>query len=112
LRRFSAAKREAIVICFLHAARAEMTDGIVEMQDKLITSIHNKARKRHEDLLRATEEARSSAVEVLEEMGTVVLNDSIPDHEVRQYIQFCPRFKGHTLVAVHDLSDMNSSAPA
>ncbi len=52
LRRFSAAKREAIVICFLHAARAEMTDGIVEMQDKLITSIHNKPRKRHEDLLR------------------------------------------------------------
>jgi hypothetical protein len=72
LRRFSAAKREAIVICFLQAARAEMTDGIVEMQDKLITSIHNKARKRYEDLLSATEEARSRAVEVLEEMGTVV----------------------------------------
>ncbi len=32
---------------------AEMTDGIVEMQDKLITSIHNKARKRYEELLRA-----------------------------------------------------------
>jgi hypothetical protein len=86
LRRFSAAKRSAIVICFLQAARAEMTDGIVEMQDKLITSIHNKARKRYEDLLRATEEARSRAVEVLEELGTVVLDDSIPDHEVRQSI--------------------------
>jgi hypothetical protein len=86
LRRFSAAKRNAIVICFLQAARAEMTDGIVEMQDKLITSIHNKARKRYEDLLRATEEARSRAVEVLEELGTVVLDDSIPDHEVRQSI--------------------------
>lgn len=86
LRRFSAAKRSAIVICFLQAARAEMTDSIVEMQDKLITSIHNKARKRYEDLLRATEEARSRAVEVLEEMGNVVLDDSIPDHEVREAI--------------------------
>ncbi len=86
LRRFSAAKRSAIVICFLQAARAEMTDGIVEMQDKLITSIHNKARKRYEELLRATEEARSRAVEVLEELGTVVLDDSIPDNEVRQHI--------------------------
>ena len=38
-----------------------MTDGIVEMQDKLITSIHNKARKRYEDLLRATEEVIDSA---------------------------------------------------
>jgi hypothetical protein len=46
LRRFSAAKRNGIVISFLQAARAEMTDGIVELQGKLITSIHNKARKR------------------------------------------------------------------
>ena len=86
LRRFSAAKRNAIVICFLQAARAEMTDGIVEMQDKLITSIHNKARKRYEELLRATEEARSRAVEVLEEMGRLVLGDSIPDNKLRKHI--------------------------
>jgi Domain of unknown function (DUF4158) len=86
LRRFAAPKRNAIVICFLHAARAEMTDSIIEMQDKLITSIHNKARKRYDDVLRATEEARSRAVEVLEGMGTLVLNDSIPDHELRKHI--------------------------
>ena len=86
LRRFSAPKRHAIVICFLQAARAEMTDSIIEMQDKLITSIHHKARKRYDDVLRATEEARSRAVEVLEGMGTLVLNDSIPDHELRTHI--------------------------
>ena len=40
----------------------------------------------NEDSLRATEEARSRGVEVLEEIGTVVLDDSIPNHEVRQYI--------------------------
>ena len=86
LRRFSVAKRNGIVICFLQAARAEMTDGIVEMQDKLITSIHNKARKRYEELLHATEEARSRAVEVLEGMGTLVLDDSIPDNPLRKHI--------------------------
>ena len=86
LRRFSIEKRNGIVICFLQAARAEMTDGIVEMQDKLITSIHNKARKRYEELLRSTEEARSRAVEVLEGMGTLVLDDSIPDHKLREHI--------------------------
>ena len=78
LRRFSVAKRCAIVICFLQAARAEITDGIVEMQDKLITAVHNKARKRYEELLQATEEARMRAVEVLEGVGTLVLDDSIP----------------------------------
>jgi len=83
LRRFASAKRIAIVLCFMHAARAETTDAIVEMQDKLITAVHSKARQRYEDLLRATEEARSRAVEILEELGTVVLDDSIPDSELR-----------------------------
>jgi len=58
----------------------------VEMQDKLITAVHSKARQRYEDLLRATEEARSRAVEILEELGTVVLDDSIPDSELRTAI--------------------------
>jgi hypothetical protein len=67
LRRFAPAKRHAIVLCFLQAARAESTDAIVEMQDKLITAVHSKARQRYDDLLRATEEARNRAVEVLED---------------------------------------------
>jgi len=86
LRRFPVNKRNAIVICFLQAARAETTDGIVEMQDKLITSIHNKADKRYEALLRKAEEARTRAVEVLEGIGTLVLDDSIPDNDLRKHI--------------------------
>jgi hypothetical protein len=86
LRRFPITKRNAIVICFLQAARAETTDGIVEMQDKLITSIHNKADKRYEALLRTAEEARTRAVEVLEGIGTLVLDDSIPDGKLRNHI--------------------------
>ncbi|MBI1748607.1 MAG: Tn3 family transposase [Acidobacteria bacterium] len=84
--RFPAAKRNAIVSCFLQAARAEITDAIIDMQDKLITSIHNKARKRYDELLRAAEEARSRAVEVVEELGTLVLNDAIPDDQLRKHI--------------------------
>jgi hypothetical protein len=81
--RVEAPKRNAIVLCFLQAARAETTDAVIEMQDKLITGVHNKARLRYDDLLRATEEARSRAVEVLEELGTIVLDESIPDSEFR-----------------------------
>jgi hypothetical protein len=46
------------------------------MQDKLITGVHNKARQRREDILRATEEARRGAIEVLEEVGSPVLDES------------------------------------
>ncbi len=86
LRRFPGAKRTAIVICFLHAAHAETTDSVIEMQDKLITGVHNKARKRYDELLRAAEEARSRAVEVVEGLGTLVLNRSIPDEQLRKSI--------------------------
>jgi Tn3 transposase DDE domain/Domain of unknown function (DUF4158) len=86
LRRFAAPKRYAIGLCFLHAARAEATDAVIDMQDKLITGVHNKARQRYDDLLRATEEVRTRAVEVLEELGTIVLDESIPDVDLRQHI--------------------------
>jgi hypothetical protein len=59
---------------------------VVEMQDKLITGVHNKARQRREDILRATEEARRRAIEVLEEVGSPVLDESIPDAELRRDI--------------------------
>jgi hypothetical protein len=86
LRRLAPDKRHAIVLCFLRAALGETTDAVVEMQDKLITGVHNKARQRREDILRATEEARRRAVEVLEEVGSLVLDESIPDAELRRDI--------------------------
>jgi hypothetical protein len=45
LRRFAPVKRHAIVLCFLRAALVETTDAVVEVQDKLITGVHNKARR-------------------------------------------------------------------
>jgi hypothetical protein len=72
-------KRYAVLVCFLQAALAETTDAIVEAQDKLITTVHAKAKKRREELLRAGEEARQRAVEVVEVMGELVLDDALPD---------------------------------
>jgi hypothetical protein len=67
----------------VQAALAETTDAIIEMQDKLITRAHNKARQRRDELLRATEKTRTHAIEVLEELGTLVRDESIPDAELR-----------------------------
>jgi hypothetical protein len=86
LRRFAPVKRHAIVLCFLRAALVETTDAVVEMQDKLITGVHNKARQRREEILRATQEARGRVVEALEEVGSLVLDESIPDAELRRDI--------------------------
>ncbi len=80
------ARRYAVLVCFLQAALAETADAIVDAQDKLITSIHSKARKRRDALLRAGEEAKRRAVEVLEVMGELVLDESIPDAQLRPKI--------------------------
>jgi len=86
LRRFEPVKRHAIVLCFLRAALSETTDAVVEMQDKLITGVHNKARQRREEILRATQEACRRVIEALEEVGSLVLDESIPDAELRRDI--------------------------
>ena len=66
LRRFPTAKRLAILLCFLRAARAEITDSLIEMQDKLITRQHNKARQRRQELLQSSEQARSQTIAAFE----------------------------------------------
>jgi hypothetical protein len=58
----------------------------VECQDKLITAVHSKAKKRHDELLRAGEEAKRRAVAVLGVVGELVLDDSIPDVQLRNQI--------------------------
>lgn len=86
LRRFQPPKRYAVLICFLQAALAETTDAVVEAQDKLITAVHSKAKKRREELLRAGEEAKRRAVDVLAVVGELVLDASIPDAHLRHEI--------------------------
>ena len=99
LRRFQPPKRYAVLLCFLQAALAETTDAVVDAQDKLITSVHAKAKKRREELLRAGEDAKRRAVEVVELMGELVLDTSIPDDQLRQEIlQRVPSDEMATLV--------------
>ena len=87
LRRFDPAKRHAILVCTLEAAVAETTDALVEMQDKLITRVHNRARKHRADLLHVTAAAKARAVSVLEDLGTLVLDEpGVPDAELRARI--------------------------
>ena len=87
LRRFEPAKRRAILLCTLEAAFAEAADALVEMQDKLITRVHNRARKHRADLLHATDAAKARAVSVLEDLGGLVLDEpGVPDAELRARI--------------------------
>jgi hypothetical protein len=85
-------------VCFLQAALAETTDAVVEAQDKLITTVHGKAKKRRDELLRASEEAKRRAVEVVEVMGELVLNESIPDAQLRNEILWRMPALGQVLV--------------
>ncbi|GAA5504399.1 tn3 family transposase Tn4430 [Deinococcus xinjiangensis] len=92
LRRFPSGKRHAILLCFVQMATAETADAVVETLDKLMNEIHASARKRRQQLLRASEEARRRSLEVMEVMGTMALDDAIPDSELRpQLLKYYPR---------------------
>ena len=95
LRRFEPAKRRAIpdrrsasgLLCTVEAAFAEAADALIEIQDKLITRVHNRARKHRADLLHATDAAKARAVSVLEDLGGLVLDEAgVPDAELRARI--------------------------
>ncbi|WP_425145104.1 hypothetical protein [Deinococcus sp.] len=92
LRRFPPSKRRAVLLCFLSMATAVTTDAVVDALDKVMNDIHNKARKRRQQLLQASQEARSRAVDVLEVLGTLTLDEAIPDPGLRsEIIQRYPR---------------------
>src|SRR5207244_6893870 len=86
LRRFRPPKRYAVLVCFLQAALAETTDAVVEAQDTLIATVHSKAKKRRDELLRASDEAKRRAVEVVADMGEVVLDVFIHEATVRHEV--------------------------
>jgi hypothetical protein len=90
-----------VLLWFLQAALAETVDAVVDVQDKLVAKINAKARKRHDDLLRAVEEAKRRGIEVLEVMGGPVLDESIadahesswriPDDEMATHVDGCSK---------------------
>ena len=86
LRRFPAPKRYSIVIAFIATALSEATDAAIEMHDKLMTSYHNKARRRRDELLQRAEQARSDAIQAFEQLGSLILDQSIADQDLRSTI--------------------------
>lgn len=86
LRRFPAGKRYAILLCFIQMATAETADAVIEALDKLMNDVHSSARKRRQQLLKASEEARQRSLEVMEVIGTMALDETIPDGELRPRI--------------------------
>lgn len=54
LTRFSAARRHAILVCVLEDARATLTDEIIELHERILNSLFNKAKKTQAERLQQT----------------------------------------------------------
>lgn len=86
LRQFPSARRYSIIVAFLAAALSEATDAIVDMNERLNTHYHNGAREKKDSVARGEEEARTLAIGALEDIGTVVISETVKDKDVRAEI--------------------------
>jgi TnpA family transposase len=86
MRRFPPLKRYSIVIAFVAVALTEATDAAIDMHDKLMTSYNNKAKRRRDELLQRAEQARSEAIVAFEDVGALVLDESVLDTDLRSAI--------------------------
>ncbi|HAT2642051.1 TPA: Tn3 family transposase, partial [Serratia marcescens] len=54
LTRFSAARRHAILVCVLEEARATLTDEVIELHERMLNSLFNKAKRTQAERLQQT----------------------------------------------------------
>jgi len=84
LRNLQPAHRYAVLTCFLWQVYRDTIDQMVEMHDKLMTGVYNRAQQDIDEELRKRRQLIRSALATFKWMGNTVLDESIKDSELRQ----------------------------
>jgi hypothetical protein len=84
LRSLQEAHRYAVLTCFLWQVYRDTIDQMVEMHDKLMTSVYSRAQLDIDEELRKRRQLIRNALATFKTMGNTVLNGSIADSELRQ----------------------------
>ena len=83
LRDLSQPRRHATLVCFLWQSYRDAIDQLVDMFDKILTRTQRQAQEDIDERMRRHRELIRQSLTSLQAMGSVLLDESVPDAEVR-----------------------------
>jgi hypothetical protein len=86
LKQLQQGRRYAVLTCFLYQLYADTIDFLIEMHDKLMTSVYNRAEGEIAKEMKRRRKAINRSLTTFHTMGSVVLDDSIDDSQLRQML--------------------------
>ncbi|MGB1257894.1 MAG: Tn3 family transposase [Thiolinea sp.] len=86
LRRLKETRRYAVLVCFLLQLYQDTFDAMVQMYDKLINKVHNKAEKDVDDYLKKRRRQIRNSLKHYQKVLTVLLDETIPPDTIRPTI--------------------------
>jgi len=84
LRDLQAERRYGVLICFLWQVYRDTIDYLVDMHDKIMTSVHNRAQEDIDEELRKRRHLIRSALTTYKTVGNTVLDRSVEDQDLRR----------------------------
>ena len=79
-------KRYAIMVCFLYQTYLETVDYLADTYFKLMTRIYNRAERQQDNANKKQSKNNRSSLVMFDTVSDIVLDETIPDACVRQYI--------------------------
>jgi TnpA family transposase len=79
-------RRYPVLLAFLHDSCAEITDEVVDVFDRCLSQADARARRRLEEFRKGAAKATNEKVRLFGELGSILLDPSISDGEVRKAV--------------------------
>lgn len=86
MRALKEARRYATLVCFLRQVYQDTIDHMIDMHDKLMLKVENRAQEDVDAEMRRQRRLIRRSLRSFEKLGDIVLGDTVPDGEVREAI--------------------------
>lgn len=83
LRKLQADHRYAVLVCFLRQVYQDTIDYIIDMHDKLMLGVHNRAQNEIDEQTKKQRRMIRTSLAALRTLGRVILDESVDDERLR-----------------------------
>jgi TnpA family transposase len=84
MRNLKEERRYAVLVCFLRQVYRDTIDHMVDMHDKLMQRVHNRAQEDIDAEMRKQRRMIRGSLQSFSRLGDIILDDTVPDAALRQ----------------------------